>query len=202
MEGWHQSAVHHIQVQSLSSLTKASKAIGKGRAELFRMVRKRVIGAMWPSRDKQRIACFQGSRLVGPRWGHASDGFTIIEAIMVILVIGILASILMYRYDTSRDTSATVAVNSLVADIQYVRAKAMAAGAPQSISFSVGSGVYNLSGEQKRLPDGVMVTATTLPADILTFNTLGEPTFGISDRTITLTGPRTITVRAITGSVE
>lgn len=135
------------------------------------------------------------------KW-HVNGGFTAIEAIIVILVIGVLASVLMYRYNISQETGATVATDALIADIQYTQARAMAAGAPQSIAFSVGSGIYNIPGEQKRLPDGVVVTGTTLPSNLLTFNTLGEPTFGNSDRTIALTGSRTLTVYAITGKVE
>lgn len=135
------------------------------------------------------------------KW-RTDGGFTAIEAIMVILIIGILASALMYRYNPSQDTGATVATDGLIADIQYVQARAMAAGTQQSISFAVGSNIYNLPGDQKRLPDGITVTGTTLPGNTLTFNTLGEPTFGINDRAITLAGPRTITIYAITGKVE
>jgi len=135
------------------------------------------------------------------KW-HTSGGFTAIEAIMVILVIGILASILVYRYNLTQDTGATVAADELIADIQYVQAKAMAMGTQQSIIFTIGSGVYNLTGEQKSFPDGIAVTGSTLPSNTLTFNTLGEPTFGNSDRTITLAGARTVTIYAITGKAE
>jgi type II secretory pathway pseudopilin PulG len=135
------------------------------------------------------------------KW-HPIGGFTAIEAIMVILIIGILSSILVYRYNLTQDTGATVAIDKLIADIQYTQAKAMAAGIQQSISFSVGSSIYSLPGEQQRLPGGITVTGTTLPGNALTFNTLGEPTFGSNDRTITLAGPRTLTIYAITGKVE
>lgn len=135
------------------------------------------------------------------KW-HNNCGFTVIEAIIVILIIGILASILMYRYNISQETEATVATDMLVADIQYTQAKAMAAGTQQSIVFTVGSGTYNISGEQKKLPDGIVVTGTSLPGNTLIFNTLGEPTFGNSDRTIVLAGGRTLTIYAITGKVE
>lgn len=131
-----------------------------------------------------------------------NSGFTIIEAIIVILIIGLLASILTYRYNTSREAGATVATDTLTADIQYAQAKAMAAGAQQGIAFIVGSGIYNISGEQKKLPDGIVVTGTSLPGNTLIFNTLGEPTFGNSDRAIMLTGGRTLTIYAITGKVE
>ncbi len=78
-----------------------------------------------------------------------NSGFTIIEAIIVILIMSLLASILTYRYNTSRETGAAVATDTLTADIQYAQAKAMAAGAQQGIAFIVGSGIYNISGEQE-----------------------------------------------------
>jgi prepilin-type N-terminal cleavage/methylation domain-containing protein len=139
--------------------------------------------------------------LMSKRW-HTNGGFTAIEAIMVIVIIGVLASALIYRYNLSHDTGATVASDELIAEIQYVQARAMAAGAQQSISFAIGSGIYNLPGGQERLPDGITVTGTTLPSNVLTFNTMGEPTFGNSDRTITLAGSRTLTIYAITGKAE
>lgn len=139
--------------------------------------------------------------LMSKKWQY-QRGFTAIEAIMVIVIIGILASILVYRYNITQETGTTVAADELIADIQYVQAKAMAAGTQQSIAFTVGSGTYNLIGEQKRLPDGIAVTGTTLPGNTIIFNTLGEPMFGNTDRTITLAGSRTVTIYAITGKAE
>lgn len=130
------------------------------------------------------------------------NGFTAIEAIMVVLIMGILASILMYRYNISQEAGAIVAKDALIADILYTQAKAMASETQQSITFTIGSGIYTMQGEKKKLPDGVVVTSTSLPDNTLQFNTLGEPMFGISDRTVVLTGGRTLTVYAITGKVE
>lgn len=139
--------------------------------------------------------------MMSKKW-HTNGGFTAIEAIMVIVIIGILATTLMYRYNSSQGAEVIVASDQLIADIQYVQARAMGIGSQQSIVFSVGSSVYTIPGEQKRLPDGVTVTGTTLPGNSIIFNTLGEPIFGSSDRTITLDGSRTLTVYAITGKVE
>jgi len=135
------------------------------------------------------------------KW-QSQRGFTLIEAIMVVVIIGILATALVYKFSSSQSGDVIVASDQLIADIQYVQARAMGIGTQQSISFFVGSPVYNLPGEQKRLPGGITVTGTTLPGNILTFNTLGEPTFGMGDRTITLAQTRTLTVYAITGKVE
>jgi prepilin-type N-terminal cleavage/methylation domain-containing protein len=138
--------------------------------------------------------------MMSKKW-QADNGFTAIEAIIVIIIIGILASALAYRLNVSQGTGITVAADQLIADIQYIQARAMGIGSQQSITFTLGSGTYNLPGEPKRLPDGVVVTGTTF-GNTLTFNTLGEPTFGSSDRGITLSGSRTLTVYAITGKVE
>lgn len=135
------------------------------------------------------------------KW-QADNGFTAIEAIIVIIIIGILASVLVYRLNVSQGTGITVAADQLIADIQYIQARAMGTGVPQSLTFTAGLGTYNLPGEPKRLPGGITVIGTTLPGNNITFNTLGEPTFGTTDRTITLSGSRTLTVYAITGKVE
>lgn len=64
------------------------------------------------------------------------NGFTAIEAIMVVLIMGILASILMYRYNISQEAGAIVAKDALIADILYTQAKAMASETQQSITFT------------------------------------------------------------------
>lgn len=130
-------------------------------------------------------------------------GFTLIEAIMVIVIIGILATAIAHRYNRSDDSASMVAIKQMIADIKYVQARSMGIGTQQSILFYIGSGQYALPGEtnQKRLPEGVSVTGTTF-GNTLTFNSLGEPTFGSSDQTITFSNSRTLIVHAITGKVE
>ena len=58
------------------------------------------------------------------KW-QADNGFTAIEAIIVIIIIGILASVLVYRLNVSQSTGITVAADQLIADIQYIQAKAV-----------------------------------------------------------------------------
>jgi prepilin-type N-terminal cleavage/methylation domain-containing protein len=140
--------------------------------------------------------------MMSKKW-QADNGFTAIEAIMVVIIIGILATTLIYRFSPSQSAGLTVASDQVISDIQYLQALAMGIGAKQSISFTVSSDVYSLQGKQKKLPDGITVTGTTLPGNTLTFNTLGEPMFfDNSDRAITLAGSRTLKIYAITGKVE
>jgi len=138
------------------------------------------------------------------KW-HISGGFTAIEAIMVIVIIGILATAITYRYNRSTDTDGTLAANQLIADIQYVQIRAMGIGRSQSIRFSVGMGSYNiLEGnnviERKNLPDldNVIIRNTNLLNNTLTFNTLGEPTFSVSDNGTIILGKGTNTYKIIT----
>jgi prepilin-type N-terminal cleavage/methylation domain-containing protein len=115
------------------------------------------------------------------KW-HSIKGFTLIEAIMVVVIIGILATAITYRYNRSTDTDSTMAAVQLIADIQYVQMRAMGIGSSQSISFLVGSNQYSILGESgtKKLPDkeeNVVILATNFGGygNTLFFNTLGEP---------------------------
>jgi Tfp pilus assembly protein FimT len=130
---------------------------------------------------------------------RSPKGFTAIEAVIIVVILGILTVSAVVSYRLTNQDKATIAADQLIADIQYVQMRAMGIGSQQSISFTNGSGVYTVAGEQKNLPGGITVTS---PSNILTFNTLGEPTFGTTNQTITLSGPRTITIYAITGKVE
>ncbi len=81
-----------------------------------------------------------------------NSGFTIIEAIIVILIIGLLASILTYRYNTSRETGAAVATDTLTADIQYAQAKAMAAGLNKASLSSLAQAFTTYQANKRSFP--------------------------------------------------
>ena len=152
------------------------------------------------------------------KW-RESGGFTAIEAIAVVVIIGILASAITYRYSRSPVTDATLAANQLIADIQYVQMRAMGIGRPQSMRFFVGKGSYSICEgstcgpttviEEKNLPDPdyVMIRSTNLLDNRLTFNTIGEPTFSATANGIINLGMgtntyRTITISPITGNIQ
>jgi MSHA pilin protein MshC len=125
-----------------------------------------------------------------------TNGFTLLETIIVIIIIGILAVSIGYRFFSTSGTSVVTGVDQAIADIQYVQALAMGTMAPKSIIFTNGSGAYNMAGEARTLP-GNATAGTTIT---FTFNSLGEPIAG-GDQTISI-GPKQIKTWAITGKVE
>jgi prepilin-type N-terminal cleavage/methylation domain-containing protein len=141
--------------------------------------------------------------MMSKKW-QSQKGFTLIEAIMVVVIIGILASTLIYKFTLTPGNEVTGAADQLIADIYYVQMKAMGTGRSQSIQFFMGESGYTLPEEQKkRLANSVIFTNTTLPGSRLTFNSLGEPVgFGNNDHTITLAGTRIVTIYNLTGKAE
>ena len=140
-------------------------------------------------------------------------GFTSVELIMVIVCLAILTATIVVKNPFRSQDYALIAADQLIADIQYVQVRAMGIGLQQTILYSTGTSSYSIREginvvEQKNLPDNVTIRSTTNLSDsVLTFNTLGEPTFGSSgSASIDIgkdTSPnKTIAVLAITGKVK
>ncbi|MHB8109380.1 MAG: pilus assembly FimT family protein [Syntrophorhabdaceae bacterium] len=145
---------------------------------------------------------------------NGTGGFTAIEFIVVIVMLGILAGTVMMRTVFTTQDYGAIAADQLIADIQYVQMKAMGLGSRQKIIFTNGSGRYcvcnaptctyatcGATGELKTLPGNILISTTTFGTS-LEFNTLGEPTYGTADGAVNLSGGQTVTVHGITGKVE
>ncbi|HUL30252.1 MAG TPA: prepilin-type N-terminal cleavage/methylation domain-containing protein, partial [Thermodesulfobacteriota bacterium] len=113
-----------------------------------------------------------------------SKGFTFIEVITVLIIIGILAAIVLSRIDfggTSSTTSASGAANMIASDIRYAQEFAMANRLSKSIIFTNGSFTYTfnpvstgMDSSGQLQPIGATIGTTVT----FTFNSLGEPTAG------------------------
>jgi prepilin-type N-terminal cleavage/methylation domain-containing protein len=161
--------------------------------------------------EKNRILGFKGSRgqVKTLQYKHLNPrGMTLIEVIMVMAIIGILAAIVIPRFDFATSTRASVdgAAYMIASDIRYAQEFAMANRVSKTVTFTNGSSVYTFSPASTgmdpsgRLPSGATIGTTVA----FTFNSLGEPTSG-GGSPVTVSGggqTRTITVLNYTGKVN
>jgi len=137
-------------------------------------------------------------------------GFTLIEVILIMVIIGILSATVIPRIDFTLPTTASVdgAAYIVASDIRYVQECAMANRVSKSISFTSGNSSYTFPATTPstsrldpsgQLSEGVVVGTTIT----FTFNSLGEPIAGGGNSVIVSGGgqTRTITVTNYTGKV-
>ena len=137
-----------------------------------------------------------------------SKGFTLIEVILIMVIIGILAATVVPRIDFTISTTASVdgAAYIVASDIRYAQEWAMANRVSKTITFTSGLLVYTFGPPSNmdpsgQLPEGVRVSTTIT----ITFNSLGEPIAGgggsVTVEDLGSTQTRTITVEQYTGKV-
>ena len=136
-------------------------------------------------------------------------GFTLIEVILIMVIIGILSATVIPRIDFTLPTTASVdgAAYIVASDIRYVQECAMANRVSKSISFTSGNSFYTFpptTPSTSRLdPSGQLQGVTIGTTITFTFNSLGEPIAGGGNSVIVSGGgqTRTITVTNYTGKV-
>ena len=126
-----------------------------------------------------------------------NPGFTFVELIIVILLVGIMSVLVLPKFSSQNKTSAFLAADMAAADIRAVQHAAMYGGCSRSIIFGGNSyTAYGLTPEDRSLPGG----ATADPYSII-FNSLGEPDQGGSFDIDCGADSRTLNVEALTGKV-
>ncbi|MEA1928189.1 MAG: prepilin-type N-terminal cleavage/methylation domain-containing protein [Candidatus Auribacterota bacterium] len=130
-------------------------------------------------------------------WDSKYSGFTIIELLIVILVIGIIAGVVITKFTDQTGISAALAADMAASDIRAVQHNAMYTGSSKSIFFG-GNGytAQGLTPEDRTLPG----KATAAPYNI-TFNPFGEPDQGGSFNVSCGSDSRTINIEALTGKI-
>jgi len=164
--------------------------------------------------DMKRVGGFSRKLLNFLRmFASRTRGFTSIELVIVILVLGVLTASIIIRNPFSISDYSSIAADQLIADIQYVQMRAMGIGSRQRIILQNNSSDYCIchvpactyatcgsTGEKKTLPGGVVVSSLPSFGTTIIFDTLGEPVYGSG--TIRLSNTKNITIYAITGKVE
>ena len=106
-------------------------------------------------------------------------GFTLIEIVTTLVIIGVLSVIAAVRFTGTSTISARGAADMIQADIRYAQEAAMAEHTAKSVNFSTGSSAYTFSPESSMDPLGELPSGVIISNDFtVTFNTLGEPTSG------------------------
>ena len=129
-----------------------------------------------------------------------SRGFTLVELIMVVVLIGILAvSVVPKLVDTSA-ISLQGGAAMVVADIRYTQELAMGTHTPKTITFVTNDTFYTVNSQTMNLPSRVSISSGAT----FTFNSLGEPTTGGGSSVEIQAGSstKTITVESYTGRVS
>ena len=140
----------------------------------------------------------------------SSKGFTLIEVIMVMAIIGILAATVLPRIDfgaTSSRASVDGAAYMIASDIRYAQEFAMANRVSKTVTFTNGSSIYTFSPVSPGMDSSGQlqsIGATIGTTVTFTFNSLGEPTAGGGSFVTVSAGgvTRTITVLQYTGKVN
>ena len=160
--------------------------------------------------EGRQVNCDTASRGGGRRWGERTPNFkgmTFIEVLVVILIVGVLAAVVMSRFDfaTSTKTSVDGAAYIVASDIRYAQEYAMANRVLKTITFTSGSSTYTFSPTSAMDPSGRLPTGTIIGSNFtIIFNSLGEPTTG-GGGSVTVSGggqTKTISVVNYTGKVN
>jgi prepilin-type N-terminal cleavage/methylation domain-containing protein len=126
-------------------------------------------------------------------------GFTLIEVVTTLIIIGVLVAIATTRFIATSTISVRAAAEMIQADIRYTQEAAMTNNAAQSINFVASASSYVVGSEIRELPSGVTITV----GHLFTFDSLGEPTVGGGQSVSVSDGTNTsiITVVDYTGKV-
>jgi prepilin-type N-terminal cleavage/methylation domain-containing protein len=132
------------------------------------------------------------------RYDSRNSGFTIVELVIVILVVGILAAIAITKFTSQTIITASLAADMAASDIRAVQHSAMFKGASRSIIF-VGGNDYTAEGltpEDRALPGNASADTYSI-----TFNSFGEPNQGGNFKVSSGGDFKTLTIEALTGKV-
>jgi MSHA pilin protein MshC len=129
-----------------------------------------------------------------------SRGFTLVELIMVVVLVGILAVSVVPKFTDTSGFSLAGGAAMAAADIRYTQELAMGTHSSKTVVFTTNNTYYTVDSQTVNLPSKVSISSGAT----FTFNSLGEPTSG-GGSSVTLSAgaeTKTITVDSHTGRVS
>src|SRR5579872_1651697 len=101
---------------------------------------------------------FRNSHL-GLRVSPRRRGFTLIEILMVVVILGIASAIILPQLASRDDLRCAAAARALMADLLYAQSRAIARGQMQYVQFSSGS--YQVMADNAGAPGAVINNPVT-----------------------------------------
>jgi len=146
--------------------------------------------------------------LFGSRVDDKQRGFTLVELIMTMVIVGILAAVVAPRFFDTNVFQTRGITDQIQASLRYAQKVAIAQRTPVSLNLTTGAdtncGTDLVGGNvlcQIELPPGV--TITPAPPQAFTFNGLGRPLTAVLAVQVTGGGAtNTITIEPETGYVH
>lgn len=137
------------------------------------------------------------------------QGFTLIEAIVVIVIVGILAVAGYMSYPNTNIFNVQGTVSQLIQDIRYTQNIAMSLGATYKLQINSTTYQFQNSSGAAYIPLGYNSSVVTLPSgttlsptQTITFDSNGKPSAGTTI-TVSATGKTAvITIQAQTGFID
>jgi prepilin-type N-terminal cleavage/methylation domain-containing protein len=137
-------------------------------------------------------------------WGGEEHGFTLVELVTVIAILGVISATVVMKWPTGMNLATSS--QQLIQDLRYTQSLAMNRGSGYKLVW-VDQNTYRIltpaSAELTRADVSGVTLTSNYPGVSVTFNGLGQPTGG--SVTMTLydgSGSQTVTVSAETGMVQ
>jgi prepilin-type N-terminal cleavage/methylation domain-containing protein len=120
---------------------------------------------------------FIGHRRGGARPGSVAPGFTLVEILLVVIILGIASAILVPQIGQRSDLQAASAARVIMSDLLYAQNRAIATQQYQYVTFDVTNQKYTLYSGTSTAPGSILIHPVNLNNYVMTFRGSGANNF-------------------------